>query len=187
MTNNNEEPRESLPEVRSGQLVQIPRQSLGVVVRSVFFCDLKPLPLPQANPDLSSLSGLERAIEVLRYNSVLLEYRLGSNGWLRAWILSTVKVLLFLLVPLAAFLILLAVLVPAVAGIAQIFAGVEAACKSIFWTVIYLFLTLVAVAAVIAFVGTLSRHTSSKNSANRRDGRPTTERRRRNGMDSRQH
>ena len=157
-----------------------------MVVGSVFFCDLKPLPRPAVDLDLAAMSAGERAIEVLRYNLALLEYRLGSNGWLRAWTLSTIKVLFFLLVPLVGVAILLAVLVPAAAGIAQILVSVEVACKSMFWAVVYLCFTLLAIAAAIAFFGTLSRTRGVNASVNRRRTRSTTERGRQDNIDSRQ-
>jgi hypothetical protein len=138
------------------QLAPRPKRNFAIVVLSVLICDLKPLAEPQVDPEFAAMPTVERAIEVLRYNLALLEYRLGSNGWLRAWIFSTLRVLFFLLVPLAAFSVLIAVLVPAMAGIAQIFASLEAACKSLFWACVYLVLSLVVIAGTLAFAGVLS-------------------------------
>ena len=157
MTDTAEDPQRSFPAVRNGQLVPVPRRHRAAIIRSVLFCDLQPLCKPKVEPDFSRMSLAERTIESLRYNLALLEYRLGSNGWLRAWALSTLKVLLFLLVPRAAIMVLLAALVPAAAGLALILSSVESASKSLFWAVVYITFTLVVVASVISLIPILFR------------------------------
>jgi hypothetical protein len=138
---------------KSGQLVPSSKGGYGTVVRSVLFCDLQPLRRPRPDPALLTMPSIERAAYALWYNLLLCEYRLGSNGWLRAWIFSTLRVLLFLLVPLVGFLILVSVLIPTMAGIAQIFHSFAEACHSLLWACIYLLLTMLVIAGAIAFLG----------------------------------
>lgn len=157
MTNWPEDPQRSPSTIRKGQLVPMPERHRAGLIRSVLFCDLQPLPKPEVDVDFPRMSLAERTIESLRYNLALLEYRLGNNGWLRAWVLSTLRVLVFLLVPLVAIMVLIAALVPAAAGLAQVLSNVESASKSMFWAVVYITLALVVVASVISMMPILLR------------------------------
>ena len=98
------------------------------------------------------MGALERSIESLRYNASLVEFRLGQNGWVRAWAIATLRILIFVLLPLTGALVLLGFLVPAAAAIAAIFGYLEAATKSLLWATIYFAVTLLVVAAVIAAI-----------------------------------
>ena len=141
-----------VPADKGDQLVRPSKRNLGVVLGSALSCELQPLEKPQVDPDVTTMPAVERAVEVLRYNAALCEYRLGSNGWLRAWIFSTLRVLFLVLVPLLAFSALLAFLVPAMAGVAQIFASIAETSRSLFWATIYLLLTAAAIGfAVVQF------------------------------------
>ena len=151
-TSDQTKPGDLVPADKGGQIVPPSKRNLGVVLGSALSCELQPLEKPQVDPDFTTMPAIERAVEVLRYNAALCEYRLGSNGWLRAWIFSTLRVLFFLLVPLLAFSVLLAFLVPVMAGVAQIFASIAETSRSLFWASVDLLLTAAAIGfAVVQF------------------------------------
>ena len=70
---------------------------------------------PQIDPDLESLSALERAAEVLRYFLLCAEHRLAPVGRLRRWLRQILRAGAFVAVPA---LILLPLALLLLAGIA---------------------------------------------------------------------
>lgn len=133
------------------------RTGMARVIGSAFICELTPLPQPTVAQDLARMTAIERTVESLRYNFFLLEYSLAKNGWLRAWLLSTLRVLVLLVIPLCAFSVLVGILVPTMAGLAAVFGSLEIASKSMFWAVVHAILTCALIAAAVAFVGVLLR------------------------------
>lgn len=127
------------------------------LVRSMFVVDLRPLRQPTLSADFDRMSILERTLHAMEYQARVLEFRLGSNGWIRAWMLASLRILLFLIIPLSALLIGLAFLVPAAEGASSFFAATEAATHHALWTVINCILTMVAVALGIGLLSTLFR------------------------------
>ena len=130
-------------------------RKLGAVVRAAFSVDLVPLRQPKVDPDFGRMGAFVRAIESLRYNATLVEFRMGQNGWVRAWAIATLRILVFILLPLTAALVLLGILVPVAAEIAAIFGYVEDATNSLMWATINFAVTLLVVAAVIAAIITV--------------------------------
>jgi hypothetical protein len=64
---------------------------------------------PQVDPDIESLSALERATEVLRYHLLRAEHHLAPDGSLRQWLRRILRVGAFVAIP-ALILLPLAVL-----------------------------------------------------------------------------
>jgi VIT1/CCC1 family predicted Fe2+/Mn2+ transporter len=127
------------------------------LVRSVFIVDLCPLRRPALSADFNRMTIVERTLHALEYQARVLEFRLGANGWIRAWMLASLRILLLVVIPLAAFLIGLAFLVPAASGVANFFIATESATQHALWTVIYGILTMLAVAFGIGLFATLVR------------------------------
>lgn len=116
----------------------IPRgpSGLGVarpneIVRSVLTVELRPLP-PALSRGFERMGRLEQTLHALEYQARVLEFRMAANGWLRAWILASLKILMFVLVPVVAFLIALSFLVPAAAGMSSFLHYTELATQSTF-------------------------------------------------------
>jgi len=149
--------QDALPAIIEPRYLAPVRRSILIVVGSAFICELKPLGKPQVACDFDRMTVAERTLEAIRYSLAQFEFNLGSNGWLRAWVLSTLRVLLLLVIPICGCLVLIALFVPAAAGLAAIFASLESASKSLFWAVVYLILTGLAVAVLIALAGVLLR------------------------------
>jgi hypothetical protein len=143
----------------------IPKNEVGLIrkgrstelVRSAFVVDLRPLRQPTLSADFERMSILERTLHAMEYQARVLEFRLGPNGWIRAWMLASLRILLFVIVPVAAFLIGLAFLVPAAAGVSSFFAATEAATQHAFWTVVYGILTMITFALGTGLIATLIR------------------------------
>ncbi len=147
----------ALSPAESRSVVLRKRNGVAQIVGSALICELVPLGQPKVARDFSRMTVVERTLEALRYNLALLEYRLGSNGWLRAWTISTLRVLLLFVIPVCALSILIAALVPAAAGLSAVFASLHVATEHMFWTVIFAIATCFAVAAAIALGGVMFR------------------------------
>jgi hypothetical protein len=116
------------------------------IIRSVLVVELRPLTAPTLSVEFAQMERLEQTLHALEYQIRVLEFRISANGWLRAWILTSLKILLFFLVPVAAFLIALSFLVPAAAGVSSFLHYTELAAQSALWTVIYGVLTMIGLA-----------------------------------------
>jgi hypothetical protein len=127
------------------------------IIRSVLVVDLRPLAPPALSRDFEQMGRLEQTLHALEYQVRVLEFRMAANGWLRAWILSSLKILMFVLVPVVAFLIALSFLVPAAAGTSSFLHYTELATQSAFWTVVYGILTMVGLAFGVGLLGILIR------------------------------
>ncbi len=127
------------------------------LVRSVFVVDLCPLRQPTLSREFDQMSIIERTLHAMEYQARVLEFRLGANGWIRAWMLASLRILLFVVIPLAAFLVGLAFLVPAATGVSSFFAATESATQHAMWTVIYGILTMAALAFGIGLFVTVVR------------------------------
>ena len=103
------------------------------------------------------MSAAERSIEAMRYSFALLEYRMGRNGWIRAWAISTLRVFFFVVIPLIGVLLIVWLCVPLASGLAGIFQSLEVATKSLFWSTVYIILSMVVIASMIAILGTVVR------------------------------
>jgi di/tricarboxylate transporter len=107
--------------------------------------------------EFEQMGRLEQTLHALEYQIRVLEFRISANGWLRAWILTSLKILLFVLVPVAAFLIALSFLVPAAAGVSSFLHYTELAAQSALWTVIYGVLTMIGLALGVGLFAVLLR------------------------------
>jgi hypothetical protein len=114
--------------------------------------DPRPLDAPKVMADFHQVSMPVRMLETLRYSVALVEYRVGPNGWLRAWLFLWLGLLLCVLVPLGAVGALLWLLVPLFQIIAEIAHSLESACGSLLWAAVYVagILAIVAVVIVVA-------------------------------------
>jgi hypothetical protein len=128
------------------------------LIRSALVIDFRPLRPPALSPHFAQMSLLERSIHAIEYQARVLEFRLGPNGWIRAWILVSLRILIFLIVPVTAFLIALGFLVPMAAGVSEFFLHTETAAQSALWTVIYGTLTLVMFAFGLGLLRVAVRH-----------------------------
>ena len=59
----------------------------------------KPIDPPQPDPEMKNLSGIQRAVEVVRYTILSIEWWLSPNGKLREWLRLNGKVSSVLLIP----------------------------------------------------------------------------------------
>lgn len=128
------------------------------LIRSALVVDLRPLEPPVLSPDFEQMSLLERSIHALEYQARVLEFRLAANGWVRAWIVVSLRLLIFFVIPVTAFLIALGFLVPAAAAVSAFFLHAETATRSALWTVIYGTLTLLALAFGMGLLRMVVRH-----------------------------
>lgn len=108
------------------------------VLDRVIVYDPMPLEKPAVDAHLLEMPLTERVLETLRFNAASFEYAIGSDGWLRGWFLTGVRVLFLFVVPFAVVLAILAMLVPIFGSIASITASIEASARSLFWAVIFL-------------------------------------------------
>jgi hypothetical protein len=127
------------------------------IVRSVLTVELRPLAPPALSRDFERMGRLEQTLHALEYQARVLEFRMAANGSLRAWILASLKILMFVLVPVGAFLIALSFLVPAAAGMSSFLHYTESATQSAFWTVVYGILTMIGLAFGIGLLTILIR------------------------------
>jgi hypothetical protein len=127
------------------------------IVRSILVVELRPLTPPTLSAEFEQMGRLEQTLHALEYQIRVLEFRISANGWLRAWILTSLKILLLVLVPVTAFLIALSFLVPAAAGVSSFLHYTELAAQSAFWTVIYGVLTMIGLALGVGFFAILLR------------------------------
>jgi hypothetical protein len=132
------------------------------IVRSVFVVDLKPLSEPRVEKHFDQMGAIEAALSAITYQITVLEYRLGPNGWIRAWMLAALRILVFFIIPVIAFLIGLGFLVPAAAGVASLFHHVQDATQSIFWSVVFITATAAMVAALLGLLPVLRQIISKK-------------------------
>jgi len=146
------------------------RKTLLIMVRSVVTCDLHPLPSPTTHNDFDNLGPLQRMIASLGYFAGTVEYRLGPNGWLRAWLFTWLRILLFIAVPMLVLAGIVWLLVPVFLGLVSLSQSVshiaqhlERACHSLFMVVVWLIATvlLVGVFAFLLAMGKSSRGSSS--------------------------
>jgi hypothetical protein len=119
--------------------------------------DAQPLDKPQVDAEFDKLSWPTRFAETIRYNMACLEYAIGANGWLRAYVRLNLRLLLFLLVPSAAVLILLAFLTPIFGSLTEILGLMEAGSKSLMMAAVYGLITLVMVSVIISVVVAIMR------------------------------
>jgi hypothetical protein len=127
------------------------------VIRSVLVVDLRPLTAPTLAAEFEQMGLLEQTLHAFEYQIRALEFRIAANGWLRAWVLTSLKILLFVLVPVAAFLIALSFLVPAAAAVSSFLHYTELAAQSALWTVIYCVLTMIGLAFGVGLFAILLR------------------------------
>jgi hypothetical protein len=139
--------------VQPSRGIQRLRQS-AVVRRAldIIRYDAHPLDKPRVDAEFDQLSWPTRFAETVRYNLACLEYGIGANGWLRAYARLNLRLLLFLLVPSAAILILLAFLTPVFGSLTQICGLMEAGSKSLMMATVYVLITLVIVSVIISAV-----------------------------------
>ncbi len=117
----------------------------------------QPLAEPVVDAEFDQLSWVGRVAEVFRYNAARLEYSVARSGWLRAYAVLNVRLLLFLLIPLGGVLVLLAAANPAFRHLAEILGFVGAASRSLAMAVIWLVVALVIISLTISAVWALLR------------------------------
>lgn len=76
---------------------------------------------PEINSELPYLPLFERIVESIRYNILLTEYSLSSNGGLRAWFKFNLMIFLFLFIPLMMFTPLITYIFYSFANISEYF------------------------------------------------------------------
>jgi hypothetical protein len=133
----------------------IRRLSRSAIVRralDIIRYDAQPLDKPDVDAEFDLLSWPTRFAETIRYNLACLEYATGANGWLRAYVRLNLRLLLFVLVPSAAVLILLAFLTPIFGSLTEICGLMEAGSKSLMMAAVYGLITLVIVSVIISAV-----------------------------------
>jgi hypothetical protein len=163
----NDNPSEGVPVEAPADLDETVQPSRGVqrlrrsaVVRRVLDIiryDAHPLDKPQVDAEFDELSWPTRFAETIRYNLACLEYATGTNGWLRAYVRLNLRLLLFLLVPSAAVLILLAFLTPIFGSLTVICGLMEADSKSLMIATVYVLITLVIVSVIISAIVAMMR------------------------------
>lgn len=126
--------------------ISLPRK----VLAHVFVYTPKPLNEPKVEDGLFEMPVPQRVIECARYGLARFEYALAPNGWLRGWILFTLRWVLFIIILLLGILAVVTALVPIFGGIAEIFRSIELASGSLLRTVVNLVMTVAIVAACIA-------------------------------------
>ncbi|MCL2647175.1 MAG: hypothetical protein FWD61_09240 [Phycisphaerales bacterium] len=131
------------------------RKTLHTMIRSVVTCDLHPLTPPAMPDDFDNFGMTRRMIASLGYFAGVVEYRLGPNGWLRAWIILGLRVLLFIAVPLLVLAGAVWLLVPVFMGLmslsrslSHIAQHLERACHNIFMAVVWIIATFLLVGAL---------------------------------------
>ncbi len=125
-------------------------QSLAVTLAATLVAAWQPtsIPQPEVDPNLTELSGVERAAEVCRYKLLQLEYALSSGGGLRAWLKLNLLVCFLLGIP-ALFV------VPVITLLLGSFATWTAFLFQIALNILYTLLTIVAIVGVAMALGYL--------------------------------
>lgn len=143
-------------------------RSLSILVRvadSIIVYDPKPLREPRVDPDLLTLPMIPRVVEVFRYNAACLEFALGRSGWLREWLLSSLRVLFFAVLPLVAVLLVMLMSVPIFGSLAAIFDSITSSAKSVFFTVFWLTGILLFVPIILGLIGIIRKRASRAGSS----------------------
>jgi hypothetical protein len=171
----------TLPAIRQPGDVEIPANGKQLVVRgsrhalaalsSALVYDPVPLLPPTVTTDFGRASLPARVLEAVRYFLALTEYRLGPNGWFRAWLFLWLRILLFVMVPLVFVGFAVWALVPVMMGVVSIFdslaaiaKSLEAICGSLLMAAVYLVLTVIVVGFLFAILGMWASSRSGGNS-----------------------
>ena len=136
-------------------------RSLSILARvadSIIVYDPKPLREPRVDPALPTLATIPRVLEVFRYNAACLEFALGRSGWLREWLLSSLRVLLFAVLPLIAVVLVMMTLVPIFGSLAAIFESIKSSARSTFFTILWVTGILVFVPIIVGLIGIIRKH-----------------------------
>jgi len=133
------------------------KKTAHTMVRSVVTCDLQPLTPPAMPNDFAELSTTRRTIASLGYFVGAVEYRIGPNGWFRAWLFTWLRILLFVAVPMLVLAGAVWLLVPVFMGLvslsqslSNIAQHLERACHSLFMAVVWFIATILLVGAIAA-------------------------------------
>lgn len=122
----------------------------GSLIRSIISYEPSPVASPRVDGAFAEMSLVPRTLESLRYSMFLLEYKVSPNGWLRAWLLLWIRLVVLLVIPAVGAALLLEVLVPVFARLAEIAAYTHAAAKSAFYAFCWLIAIIILLAAFIA-------------------------------------
>ncbi|MGD0465070.1 MAG: hypothetical protein ABSB74_21510 [Tepidisphaeraceae bacterium] len=159
----------NLPAIRQPGDVEVSATGKQLVVRgsrhalaalsSALVYDPVPLLRPTVIADFGRASSPVRVLEAIRYFLALTEYRLGPNGWFRAWLFLWLRILLFVTVPLVFVGFVVWALVPVMMGVASVFGSLaaiakslEAICGSLLMAVVYLVATVLVVGCLFAIL-----------------------------------
>ncbi|MCL2641730.1 MAG: hypothetical protein FWD53_12850 [Phycisphaerales bacterium] len=133
------------------------KKTVLFMVRSVVTCDPQPLPPPAMPDDFDELGTMRKTIASLGYFAGTVEYRIGPNGWFRAWLFTWLRVLLLIAVPILVLAGAVWLLVPVFMGLvslsqslSNIAQHLERACHSLFMAVVWLIATILLVGAIAA-------------------------------------
>ncbi len=110
------------------------RGLLGEVVRY----EPRPLEPPRVDEDFDRMTRAGRTLEALRYGLSLLEHAAASSGWLRAWLVLWLRLAWLTAVPAAAAGLIVLLLTPMAAGLAELAASAEQAAASTFHALAWL-------------------------------------------------
>lgn len=75
---------------------------------------------PTVDPDFGSAGVPGRVIEAIRYHISLFDYAIEPNGWLRAWLVLFIRLLLFVAIPTVCIMAIVWLSVPVMAGAASV-------------------------------------------------------------------
>ncbi|MCL2647942.1 MAG: hypothetical protein FWD61_13165 [Phycisphaerales bacterium] len=146
-----------IPDANDAALAVKPqaRKTFLIMARSVVTCDLCPLTPPAMPDDFDELGTMRRMIASLGYFAGVVEYRIGPNGWFRAWLFTWLRILLFIAVPMLVLAGVVWLLVPVFLGVvslsqslSHIAQHLEHACQSLFMAVVWIIATILLVTAI---------------------------------------
>lgn len=132
--------------------LDVQRPKLHVSISGTFALAMRnawhPVPLtkPEVDPQLPSLSALQRSAEVLRYKILQLEYAISPEGGLRGWL--RLNFLLSMLIGIPAILI-----IPIITYLVSSFATWTGFLLQAVMNILFALVGLIAIAAIILLVG----------------------------------
>ncbi|MCY2929800.1 MAG: hypothetical protein NTV86_09970 [Planctomycetota bacterium] len=150
---NDSEP-ERLPVVRKAKIRSIAAKDTPAkgLMRRVLAYEPVPVDPPKVDADFPEMPLVPRTLESLRYMACLLEYKIGPNGWFRAWALLWVRLSVLLLAPTLALIVIVQFMIPLFAGLAEVAGHAHRAMRSGFFALLWLVLSALLIATVVAVV-----------------------------------
>ncbi len=154
--------RQQLAQRAQNQLAPVPHTTLMTkckkimadVTHSVIVYERTPLKKPRVDEEAFEAGAISRTIQVGTYTLFRMEYALGTDGWIRGWTLTWLKLTFCFLIPSVALLVILLILRPiasTASSVAQSLAQIASYIVSILLSILAIVILLPIISIVAVF------------------------------------